>query len=189
METTNLEERASQLMPEERQVLDAKEPMRSADEILLHLYMYKDLRILVHYQGSFYVWSHGCYIQEEYDVIRAKIYCFLENSTTRNVNGDVVPFKPNRNKVADVLDAVKAKTILPGRTIPPCWLDNGEHYNPSELVPCKNGVLHLPTDTLLPLTPLLFTFNAINYDYKSTAPEPKEWLKFLGQVLAYSGAS
>lgn len=183
METTNLEGRASQMMPEEHQVLDAKEPMRSADEILLQRYTYEDSHTLQHYQGSFFVWVKGCYKQEDDDLIRSEIYRFLEEAKARNIRGEIVPFKPNRSKVADVLDALKAKTIKSSRTITPCWLDDGKHHNPNELVPCKNGVLHLPTGTLLPSTPLLFTFNTVNHDYNPNAPEPKEWLKFLAAVF------
>lgn len=183
METISLEERASLLMPEDKPILDAKNPMYSADEILLRKYKYDGSNTLLHYQGSFYVWSNGCYIQEEENLIRSVIWKFLGKAEERSGSGETVPFKPTKSKVADVLDALKARAIETSRTIAPCWLDGNEEYDAGELVPCKNGALHLPTDILLPQTPKLFTFNAITHNYDPKSSMPVEWLKFLDEVF------
>jgi hypothetical protein len=40
--------------------------------------------------------------------------------------------------------------------------------NPTEILVCKNGLLHLPTRHLRPPTPAFFTLNALNYDFDPT---------------------
>jgi putative DNA primase/helicase len=53
---------------------------------------------------------------------------------------------------------------------------------PGEVVACENGLLHLPTRTLIPATPDFLTPNALDFGFDSEAPAPRQWLTFLGQV-------
>jgi putative DNA primase/helicase len=50
------------------------------------------------------------------------------------------------------------------------------------MLPCRNGLLHLPTGKLLPPTPRFFSPNALDYDYDPNAPEPRLWLRFLAEL-------
>jgi hypothetical protein len=52
----------------------------------------------------------------------------------------------------------------------------------SEILACRNGLLHLPTGKLLPLTPRFFTCNGLTFDYDPKAPEPVVFLSFLDQL-------
>jgi putative DNA primase/helicase len=59
----------------------------------------------------------------------------------------------------------------------------GGNYEPAtDLVACRNGVLHLVTRELQPHDPLFFTTNCLPLDYEATAPKPKRWLQFLAEI-------
>jgi putative DNA primase/helicase len=57
------------------------------------------------------------------------------------------------------------------------------------MLACASGLLHLPTLELLPHTPAFFTYNALDFAYRSTAPEPRQWLDFLHQLWPDDEAS
>src|SRR5262249_27319371 len=83
------------------------------------------------------------------------------------------------------LDALRAVSNLPKTMVAPCWLEGaGSHpqLNPLDIVACANGLLHIPTRTLLPATPTFFTLNGLNFAYDPSAPEPTKWLAFLKQL-------
>jgi putative DNA primase/helicase len=48
-----------------------------------------------------------------------------------------------------------------------------------EFLPCRNGLLHLPTRILLAHTPQRLAESALPFDYDPSAPEPTRWLAFL----------
>ncbi|MBN8935742.1 MAG: hypothetical protein J0I13_05440 [Rhizobiales bacterium] len=52
----------------------------------------------------------------------------------------------------------------------------------AEFLALKNGLLHLPSRDLYPPTPTHFGLNSAAVDYDPKAPEPAEWLRFLGQI-------
>ncbi|NKB83747.1 hypothetical protein HED51_11340 [Ochrobactrum grignonense] len=51
-----------------------------------------------------------------------------------------------------------------------------------ELLPVKNGLLHLPSGKLYQPSPAYFCLNAADVKFDPNAPKPKEWLRFLDQV-------
>ncbi len=53
---------------------------------------------------------------------------------------------------------------------------------PSEIIACRNGLLHVPSGELLEPTPRFFTRNALAFDFLPDAPAPRQWLDFLNQV-------
>jgi len=53
----------------------------------------------------------------------------------------------------------------------------------------QNGLLHLPTRTVLPHTPRFFAHNALAFPFLAEAPEPVGWLDFLGQLWPDDHAS
>jgi putative DNA primase/helicase len=60
---------------------------------------------------------------------------------------------------------------------------------PEEIVACSNGLLHLPTLTLLPHTPTFFTYNAVDFAFDRNAPEPRQWLQFRADLWPDDRAS
>src|SRR5262249_24462110 len=90
--------------------------------------------------------------------------------------------------VANVIQALTGYTLLEESVTPPAWIGAGQPAPPEELIPCRNGLLHLPTlvaggdDYLLPPTPLYFAYNELDFAIDLNAAPPAGWLDFLGQL-------
>ena len=66
---------------------------------------------------------------------------------------------PTSAKVVNVLAALQGEVDVPsGRCSPPCWLRDGGP-EAREILACRNGLLHLPTDDWLLSTSSFFTRN------------------------------
>ncbi len=146
-------------------ILDPRDPLPSARTLVETRYTRNGQDTLHYHAGMFYAWSGTCYPALDDATIRAEVWHFLENAKRYIKKNKVVPFQPNRAKVGDVLDAVRAVSNLPASVSAPAWLGNAAATAPSpkELLPCANGILHLPTLELEPPTPAFFTHNALDF--------------------------
>jgi putative DNA primase/helicase len=135
-------------------------------------------RLLNHHRGSFYNWGGCAYSEMGEKGLRARLYEFLDRCST--AKGE--PVKPRAYLVNNVLDALRAATHLEDAIEPPAWLDQAPDLAAPDIVPCQNGLLHLPSLTLMSLTPSFFGLNAITFDYQPEAPAPALWLRFLAQL-------
>lgn len=157
-----------------RMVLHADAPLATARSLIETKYAQAGLPCLRFWQSAFYSWQGAAWREMSNDDLRAEIYAFIEAC--------VIEFKPNQTKVSNIFDALKAAAILPSTTRVPSWTNGATGQNPTELVACANGILHLPTQRLDPPSPAYFNLNAVPVRFDPTAPKPKEWLRFLGQV-------
>lgn len=163
-------------------VIDPAAPWATAHALLKYTHTYEETRTIHHQQGIFYSWLGTRYAHIASEHARASIYRFLEQvyedhkSTTR-------PFKPTRNDVNDVLDALRSAAQLAPDVQAPTWLAP-RAWQPAaaEVIACRNGLLHLPTGKMYPHTPLFFSHTALGYDYQPDAEAPKQWLKFLSDI-------
>jgi putative DNA primase/helicase len=121
--------------------------------------------------------------------MQAKLYEFLDQCVVVTPKGETQPFKPNLAKVANVLGGLRAASNLPDTVAAPCWLEQTPDIDPADVISCTNGLLHLPTRSLLWHTPLFYTHNALDFAYDPSAPEPVEWTRFLGQLWPDDPAS
>ncbi|MBV8458417.1 MAG: hypothetical protein JO122_17585 [Acetobacteraceae bacterium] len=71
---------------------------------------------------------------------------------------------------------------LPASLRAPAWLTPDAPYPATELLACSNGLLHLPTRTLIPHSPNFFSSFSVNYAYDPDAPDPTQWLNFLNTI-------
>ena len=159
-------------------VLSVAAPLNSARELIRRRYTRPAGRTIHHHQGTFFGWTGTHYREIDRDEVRSVIYEFLEHAR-RLVSDKLVPFNPNRNKVGDVQDALAAAAQLPSAVRAPSWMDAEPHANAADIFACSNGLLHLPTRTLLPHTPTFYSVNAVEYAYDARVKEPVEWLRFL----------
>jgi putative DNA primase/helicase len=116
--------------------------------------------------------------------VEAALYKFLATAS-RPARGGIAPFQPDKKKVGDVMHALRSLVYVAGTLAPPCWLDGrreGERF-----LACRNGLLRLRDEALLPHDPEYFNTSAVGFDYEADPPEPVEWLKFLRSV--WPGAS
>ncbi|MGE0651669.1 MAG: phage/plasmid primase, P4 family [Alphaproteobacteria bacterium] len=164
-------------------LLVPNDPMPSARRFIARRYIVGEMRTLHHRGGVFYAWNGACYLQLEEAAVKAALYEFLEASVRWcDKTARLVPFQPNRTKVLDLLDALRAVTNLDGKIAVPCWLDGTPDLPPIDILPCANGLLHLPSRDLLPSTPAFFCDNALEFAFDASAREPAAWLAFLNSL-------
>ena len=137
---------------------------------------------LNYHRGAFYEWDGSAWPQASEDMLRARLYAFLDQCQTKTAKGGLCPVRPNALMVGGLLDALRAAAHLDEKIEPPAWLDGTSGPSAHEVVACANGLLHLPTSTLTPHTPSFFTYNALDYAYERNAPAPRQWLAFLAQL-------
>ena len=157
-------------------VIDARAPYDVA-----RLFRARLATPLHHHRGVFYEWNGSSWPEAGADKLRARLYAFLDGCQSKT-KGGFCPVKPNALMVGGVLDALRAAAHLESTVEPPAWLDGADGPPAHEIIACANGLLHLPTLTMLPHTPSYFNLNALDYAYDRCAPEPRRWLGFLNQV-------
>jgi putative DNA primase/helicase len=162
-------------------VLSPSMPLDSARELARRAYTHPEGRTLHHQQDAFYTWRSTHYAESPREIVRANIYAFLDGAM-RVKDNRLIPFGPDKSKVANVLEALAAEAQLPDTAIAPAWLDVAPHLPAIEFLACANGLLHLPTRVLMPSTPAFFGLNAVDYPYEAAAPKPEAWLQFLASL-------
>ncbi|TWT35873.1 hypothetical protein KOR34_07690 [Posidoniimonas corsicana] len=130
------------------------------------------------WHGTWWLWKAGCYTPRRDDEVRAEI--------VNRLNHDFMGVKPAH--VNEVLEHLRAKTILSSATEAPAWLVGADgDPDPGQCVALRNGLLSLPTlfgggESLRPATPRLLATAACDYDFQLDAPRPDAWLAFLQSV-------
>jgi putative DNA primase/helicase len=175
-------EDAAEIGDEAPPVLSPAAPLDSAREMVRRMFMQQQYRTLHHQQDTFYRWRGTHYAEAAREEVRATVYDFLDGVKQMNDNGKLVSFNPNKAKVANVLEALAASAQLDGSIRAPAWLDDKRHPPARDILACANGLLHLPTRVLLPLSPTFFGLNAVDYAYDATAENPAAWLEFLASI-------
>jgi putative DNA primase/helicase len=157
--------------------IDVRAPYDVARLFLARDFTVEGRRTLHRHRGGFYHWNGTAYPEIDEAYLRHRLYPFLDQCTTGQR-----PAKPNAAMVSNVLDALRAASHLDDSVAAPAWLDQVPDLPAEEIIACTNGLLHLPTVTLLPHTPLFFGHNALGFGYVADAPAPPRWLDFLGQL-------
>jgi putative DNA primase/helicase len=139
---------------------------------------------LLRHRGEFFCWSGCHYVPKDEEAARACLYAFLDSVLLADPNGGSRPFEPNRNKVTNVLDALRAQTLVDSTFDTPSWLLPGGDTPALGVISCKNGLLDLAAKSLRPHTPAYFNLSSLPYGYDPGAPEPVNWLKFLDELYA-----
>ena len=103
-------------------VLSPSDPMTSARKFISYHCTKNGFRTLHYYRGSFYRYIGTHYKELNSDDIKSELWEFLDKALRINGEGKLVPFEPTKHKVADVLDALKAKALVPSDIeLPVCW--------------------------------------------------------------------
>jgi putative DNA primase/helicase len=165
-------------------ILDPRDPMQAARALVAARFVNDDHRLLHRHRGTFWRFQVNHYAFADQETVRAEVWTFLEQAQRRGQGNKLVPFKPNRARVSDVLDALASACSLDNRIDPPTWL-NGANELPAaaEMLPLANGLLHLPSGELYPLTPDFFGLTASDVAFDPDAPDPQHWLAFLGDLF------
>ena len=167
--------------PERDRYLDPQAPIETA-RLIIHKHQVAGADLLSH-QGVVHRFSGTHYVAQDDEAMRQALYKELERLKRVDPNGTVQPYGTTRQRVADVLSAIRAVTNVTGDL--PQW--TGEPpFAPEEALITTSGVLHIPSRTLHPHSPTLLCTNALPYGFDPTAPEPSEWLKFLNQLWPHN---
>lgn len=170
-------------------ILDPRDPMRAARALIARRFTdAQGHRLLHRHRGTFWKFQADHYVLADQETIRAETWTFLEAAQQRNEKGKLMPFKPNRARVSDVLDALASVCNLDNQIDPPAWLDAAEDLPAAAvMLPLANGLLHLPTGELYPQTPNYFGLTASDVAFDPDAPEPRHWLAFLDDLFGMDG--
>ena len=164
-------------------VLAANDPMPSARALVAEKFTKTEGQALYRHRGAFWQWTGSYYHLADDETIKAQIWGYLEKAKRREKE-KVVPFKPIRENVGNVFDALGAVTQLDKYIEPPAWLKDGDTLPlPSEFMAFANGLLHLPSGKLYPPTPQYFGVVASDVAFDALAAPPVQWLAFLDQLF------
>jgi len=132
---------------------------------------------LVFWSGGFFYWKDGRFVPIPTSEARAVVVESLNEA-----------FKfVGCTNVSDVLEHVRAKSVLSVSIQPPSWLcESG--WSIEDIIVTKNKIVHLPTllqdpsVSSVPSTPALFSTVALDYEFATTPPPIPNWLEFLNQL-------
>jgi P4 family phage/plasmid primase-like protien len=166
--------KAHQTIKAEPKVLHRNSPLVSAN-----IFLRNRTNRLVNHNDEWFVYNGSAYALLEDQSIESDIYSFLDGATEPDTNGNLRPFNPNKSKVSNVHHALKSIAYVSRDLHPfPSWLE-GEGPPSSEIIPCGNGLLHLPTRNLISPTSRFLTRNCLDFDFDEGAPVPAKFLRFL----------
>jgi putative DNA primase/helicase len=133
-------------------------------------------RTLYWWRNTWMIWR-GSYWQElTRTSLRARLYHFTATATYVNTQQEPSAWAPTEKKISDLAGALASLCELSDAIDAPCWLD-GRKTN--TIVATANGLLDITSRQLYPYTPQFFNLYAVPFAYDATAPEPKQWFRFL----------
>ncbi len=162
------------------------QPMRVAREIVTRLYTQPAGLILRNHRGDFYQWDGTKWPELETRDLRARSYGLLEHAVYEHVDSQGIPtlkpFAPTQKKISDITDALAAITFIRSDADVPCWIDDRIHPPAQELISMTNGLLHVPTRTVIAHSALFFTHHSLSFGFEPKASPPVKWLSFLHEL-------
>jgi putative DNA primase/helicase len=156
------------------------EPMPNARLFLEHKYGHQDRCLLIHQGGQFYSWDGTCWPALDDPMLRAELYKWFDTKTYLSKDGEK-PFAPTTSKIANLMGATEALTIIDSSILTPAWLTPGD-YSADELISCANGLVHWPSRTLTEHRPGYYAHHSLPFAFDPTAAPPVKWLAFLGEL-------
>ncbi len=172
-----------------RLILSTSRTLPTAEAFIKQFYQHADGRTFHQYAGLSMVWRESRYAEVEDNAICHQLLPWLHAAvrmvySTQSGEWVATDFPANPRTVRSALDSIKVLTHLPASTVSPSWLaDAADMTDPREFLPCRSWLLHLPTMTMFPPTPVFFSVNALDYDPNLDAPAPDNWFRFLDQLF------
>jgi putative DNA primase/helicase len=162
------------------------EPMAVARQLLDRAYVEQQCVTLHRYRGGWWRWCTTHWREVDEANIRRAAYRFTERAVYVEVakkGPRKQPWRPNRYKVSDVVEALGALCLLDELVDAPDWIVQGDPVpaRADRLISVRNGLLHIHGRTLHPHTPRLFNVVTVPFDYQPDAVAPL-WLAFLDEL-------
>jgi len=168
----------------ELEVAPPGQPMPNVRRFLAAKFHHQDHLLLVHQGGQFYEWNGRCWPAIEDKILHSRLYRWFETRWYIDQSKKVPtqkPFAPTLRKVADLVDATKAITIIETSIPTPSWFGASD-VPANELIAAENGLIHWPTRKLRPHTPHFYVHHAVPFAFAPNAPSPARWLAFLREL-------
>lgn len=144
--------------------------------------------LLAHHGGDWHHWTGTCWPPLSDTTLDNSLYDYFNDAVYETDKG-IKPFQPARSKVADLVHAMRAVCPVDETVVAPAWLDGRTTPPASEIIACRNGLLHWPTRTLTPHDPTFWTHHSVPFDYDPHAPTPTAWCAFLNDLWGDDGQS
>lgn len=140
------------------------DPLGAAREFLAEMHDSGGRPTLLHWRGEFLAWDGSCWRALDEQALKAQLYGFFEGAEYRDERAKAgVPWRPNKVKVANLVDAVKAARHLPRDVEERSSLSSGtqwhavQPYARDAWIALEKGLLHIPSRTIHDATPDYFT--------------------------------
>lgn len=162
--------------------IDAKNHLEIAERFFRDCFVSDAGPTLIYHQSTWHQWIGTRYDVIAEDDIKARLWKWL--ATCRVWQKDKqVAFKPSRNVVSGVMDALKAEANEPSTLEAPCWLTSG----PPNIIAFENGLLDVERclaghGGVLSHSPDWFSPNCLPHSFDATAACP-QWFDFLNDVF------
>jgi putative DNA primase/helicase len=161
-------------------VLNANAPFDTAKIFAQHHCRVDGTTVVWFWQGQFWRWNGKFYATEPDEVMRGRVYAFLDGAQRWTGQNQTARFQPNPRHVNEVLDCLKTGLALGVECPPPMWLDSRQ--SATAWIAFQNGIVNVLTGELRPLSPNLWTHSALGFDWRSDAP-CRTWERFLQDVF------
>lgn len=130
-----------------------------------------------YWQGTWLSWEGGRYRRCSDSEVRPQLVAYLSARYFRLTTGTV----------SNVLEMLRGAALLNREVEPPAWLCEHD-WLPGDCVVARNGIVHLPSaiageKCVQPLTPDLFVWSALSFDFQSTPPPVNTWKRFLKDLF------
>ncbi|WP_204801897.1 DNA primase family protein [Mycobacterium riyadhense] len=149
-------------------------------------------RKLFCHRGIWMRWNQQQWDEMDADALRSTVYRTLADAEYHRpvkTDGEVVDYertewKPNRHRIANVLEAMAAIGYLSTDIDPPVWIDahSAAKTPADQIISCTNGLLDLSTRELMDHTPAYYNVVSVPFGYDPAAAQPTAWQEFLASV-------
>ena len=152
----------------------SKLPMRIAE--VMHSRAY-NRGLLQTREGDVYLYKDGVYEIRGKDTLQTDVWRFLDRCFSKNEHGQKCPIDARKNKVGEVLDALKAISIKEDARLGK-WLE-GPQIN---VLNMRNGLLDLSERKLQSHSNNFFTMTQLPYEFDPDARCPR-FEKFVSEIF------
>ena len=141
------------------------------------------------HRGGFTRWDGSAWLSEPDSAVEQQLYLICEHAKYEERDEDddgegvtrVRSWNPSPSSIAPLMKILGVAVLqLPHRLNQPFWITAGAEER--ELIPVGNGLLNARTRELMPHSADFYNSWSLPYDFDPDAGEPKEWLKFIGEL-------
>ena len=160
-----------------------EDPSELADTVI-RTFTTGDACKVIRWNGSFWRWIKGCYVELSTDEMESFISNTLESNYSNVRNG----------AISNVMTKVKARTIVSSRRTSPSWIGKPpvKGWKPLDCLATRSHLVHLPSvekpfsEYAVKATPCFFTTTATSFTFKSReeTSKPERWHSFLEEVFS-----